>query len=96
MDYSFLKTDMVVKAICECCSGNESDHVFVQLKGIGILVAQMCYKCVVHLELHGMEYAIIPKKNARFKYERYSPMCNPRKQSSSDVGEYQGNEKKDL
>lgn len=83
MDFGFLKTDLVVNAMCECCECSHADHVFVELKGIGVLVAQMCRRCVVQLELHGKEYAIIPKKNAGIKVERYSPMCNPRKQGNA-------------
>lgn len=80
MDYSFLKQDMDTKAVCECCLKTEADTVFVEMKGITIVVSQVCYMCAVLVDVQDIEYAFIPKKNARIKYEKYSPMRHPRKQ----------------
>jgi hypothetical protein len=80
MDYSFLKEDLVAHAICDCCLKQEADTVFVEMKGIGIVISQVCYMCAVLIDVQDIEFAFIPKKNARIKYEKYSPMRHPRKQ----------------
>ena len=58
----------------------DKDTVFVEMKGITIVVSQVCYMCAVLVDVQDIEYAFIPKKNARIKYEKYSPQRHPRKQ----------------
>lgn len=77
MDYSFCNLDLEKGAKCESCE-READHVLVLLDRQMVGVFQICYECSVMLELD-KEHRVIPKKNAKQRNEKCTPMCNPRK-----------------
>lgn len=85
MDYSFIKEDLLKDARCESCE-READHVMVLVDKVMIGVFQVCYDCTVMVDFGGKDFRFIPKKNAKLRNNRCSPLCNPRDESSAGGG----------
>lgn len=78
MDYSFCRPDLEKEAKCESCE-RDADHVLVLVETMVVGVFQICYDCSVMVEFGGKDYRFIPKKNAKRRNDKCSPLCNPRK-----------------
>ena len=78
MNYDFVKNDLMVEGKCESCD-RMADHVLVLVHKTTVGVFQICYDCSVMVDFGGKDYRFIPKKDAVFRNERCTPMCDPRK-----------------
>lgn len=78
MDYSFCKPDLEKDAKCESCE-READHVLILVEKIMVGIFQICYECSVMVDVGEKDYRFIPKKHAKRRNEKCTPLCNPRK-----------------